>query len=184
MGCKAVKEHFNIAHVVHMRNGNLCIGSSYISELIVLTPDGRVLTGAERALRDTGELGRYVREIQADIPKFCELLAQEDTISAPVPVYIAVDGKVVCKYAEKVGWPYVTLDGELQYNNTHFATEEQAAERGKASAVAAIQNWRRGRAELLLQLLEADAAISGFEQELATLNARYPEVSAPTLDEN
>ena len=40
MGWKNVKEHYRIEHQVQVRAGRICIGSPYISEIIVIGADG------------------------------------------------------------------------------------------------------------------------------------------------
>jgi hypothetical protein len=39
MGWKNIKEHFSIQHIVHIKNGKVCIGSPYINDLIIINSE-------------------------------------------------------------------------------------------------------------------------------------------------
>ena len=42
MGWKNVKEHYRIGHSVHVTEKGICIGSSYIPDIIIIAPDGTI----------------------------------------------------------------------------------------------------------------------------------------------
>lgn len=144
MGWKSVKEHYRIGHLVHVRDGNLMIGSEYVSEIISISPDGRFL---KRYDRSNGDLARYQREIEADVDAFVQLFAREDAFSRSLPVFTFHGGEIVEKACEERGWPNVTHDGSLMYGNEFFPTYGQALEAARSYATSVIESLRSAVAE-------------------------------------
>lgn len=129
MGWKSVKEHYRIDHTVQMAGGKLCIGSSYVHNLISVTPSGEVST--ELFPTQNPELNRYYKEITSNKEKFVELLHIVDKFDVSLPIYTYSNGQVIKKFCEEYGWPNVTHDGEMIYENTFFKKKAQAAAYGK-----------------------------------------------------
>lgn len=118
MGWKAVRDHYRIKHIVQVVPGEgICIGSPYIHDIIVISIDrgeiARVWSHGER-----GEVGRYLEEMRADPFKLAELVAAADTFERSIPVYTYEGGEIVEKQCEELGWPNVTHDGLVQFENT------------------------------------------------------------------
>lgn len=125
MGHKAIKDYYDIKHTVTVQDGNIVIGSAYISEIIVITPWGKVIKGFERK-HANDDLNRYVAQISADASMFETLYNTPDKFGPRLQVWTCKDGRVVRKYCEKYGWPETTTDGELMYENTFFRTSGEA----------------------------------------------------------
>lgn len=122
MGWKKVKEHYRIGHIVQVTDQGLCIGSPYIHNLIVLAPDGSILKDDGRANDD---LKRYLKEFRTDPETLKRLLSEPDEFPVSQPVYTYEDGKVIEKYCEAYGWPNMTHDGQIQYDNTFSKDKHQ-----------------------------------------------------------
>lgn len=120
MGWKSVKEHYKIQHIVHIKRGNLCIGSGYINNIIEVTPAGEFVERYDRA--SNKELARYQQEIAQDLALFARLMSQQDHFMRSITVYTYDDSNIIEKQCEETGWPNVTHDGELMYENT-FSTD-------------------------------------------------------------
>jgi hypothetical protein len=154
MGWKAVKDHYRIGHIVQVVEGQIWIGSPYISKIIAIERDGRITK------RDTSNaaLKRYMKEFEESPERLLELIQQPDTFEASMTVYTYEGGKIVEKQCEKLGWPNCTHDGELMYDNTYSVSREQTVDRAKRNAVAWINNLKSRVAECEEQLSRARAA--------------------------
>ena len=136
MGWKKVKEHYGIKHIVQVDSRSdygkvpcILIGSPYIGDIIVIR-----ISDAKILKRYTSE--RYINELLFDLqPKLDEdekngtlkrLIDEEDTFDRLLPVYNIQNRRIVKMYCESYGYPNVTTDGQLMYENT-FASQKRAA---------------------------------------------------------
>lgn len=138
MGWKAIKEHYRIEHTVQVRDDLICIGSAYVHDIITVRPDGAVVSSFSR----NGEIARYMEEMEADRSKLIELYHVADQFKLALPVFTYDrDGNIIEKLCEGYGWPNVTHDGEMMFENT-FSPDRTfivaAAIRDKEAGVA---NW-------------------------------------------
>lgn len=125
MGVKAIKEKYRIEHIVQKRDGNICIGSGYISEIIVINADGKIIKRYED--RNNDDLKRYMKEMLVDEgPELKRLFHCEDTFGPTIPCFSHKRGRVIEKRCEVFGWPNTTTDGELMYENNFFLTRVEA----------------------------------------------------------
>lgn len=150
MGWKAVKDHYRIGHIVHVTEEGICIGSPYINNLIVIGLDG-VLKKTDDG-RNNDDLRRYMQEMKADPEKLKELVLAEDKFNASIPVYTFEGATILEKQCETLGWPNVTHDGCLMYENT-FSTNKKrvvlwAKENAQYSVSSAADSLERARVEL------------------------------------
>ena len=176
MGWKAVRDHYNISHIVHVRGGKLMIGSPYVSEMIVVQPDGSLTTSRSVARGIGGEVERYLDDFTADPAKLVELFAVEDKFDASHRVYSAKGGKIVEQFCEHFDWPNVTHDGELMYENTHFKTYKDALENGLRNAHAYarsaqdnVTNQRQKLADAIAQQIESATELESYKELKAHL---------------
>jgi hypothetical protein len=136
MGWKSVKEHYRIGHYVTVdREKGICIGSPYVHDLIVIGFDGVVKKRPDRTHND--DLCRYLREFDADRELLKQLILQEDKFEKSLPVWTYFGSRIVEKFCEEYGWPNVTHDGLMMYNNT-FSKDRAVIVR------AAYQNAKAG----------------------------------------
>src|SRR5688572_1181048 len=118
MGWKNVKEHYQIGHAVAVYEGKgICIGSSLCHDLITINPWRRTVHQSSLGVRGNEDLERYWTEINADLDKLWTLIEQEDTFSAEIPVFTWKGSEIVEKSCEKPGYPNLTHDGDLMYDN-------------------------------------------------------------------
>lgn len=174
MGWKNVKEHYRIEHTVHLRDGNLCIGSGYLPENVVVAPDGRLLKTSVAA---SATFRRYETDIDADPATFRRLLHEPDTFTGAIPVYSYVDGEIVTLACEVLGWPNVTHDGQLMYENTHFADRTACIEKAISDYSAGVSLTRRDIADAEAQLQSARNDLARYEGFVAALKA-LPDLAA------
>ena len=143
MGIKAIIEKYRIGHIVQRgENGDILIGSPYISNIIQISSDGKILKRYADG-RTNEDLQRYQRELDLDesTGELKRLIDLPDTFGELIPVYTYKGANVVKKYCEKPGWPNITTDGQLMYENTFFLTPHQAYN-------ALIRNTRISKYEL------------------------------------
>jgi hypothetical protein len=143
MGWKAIKEHYRIGHSVQVVEGKgICIGSPYVHDLMVIA-DG-VLVKWDDPVRGWGrnaDLERYRTEMQADPAKLKELAEQPDTFERAIPVYTYQGADIIECACEKLGWPNVTHDGRMMYENTFSTDRAKVIRWAIRNAEAAIENW-------------------------------------------
>lgn len=58
------------------------------------------------------------------------IIEGQDKILNPLPIFTVRNGRVVKSFTDKYGWPNVTIDGDLMYENTWFKTELEAINYG------------------------------------------------------
>lgn len=136
MGWKNVKEHYQIGHLVQVTEEGICIGSPYIHNIIVLNADGKIVKEGERTLN--ADLIRYQAEMKADPDKLRELVITPDSFDTSISVFTYRGAEIIEKQCEQLGWPNVTHDGDMMFENTFFAEREKALDAAKHNCEAAI----------------------------------------------
>lgn len=133
MGTKAIKEKYNIGHIVQKEDDIIWIGSPYIHDIIGINLDGKLTKMYKNRKYDDGwstneDLKRYQEEmlIDSESGELKRLVNLSDNINDLITVFTHKGGKVVKKYCEVYGWPNTTVDGELMYDNTFFRTYNEA----------------------------------------------------------
>ena len=168
MGWKAVKDHYRIEHFVRVEAGNICIGSLYIHDIIVIDPAGKIV---KREAHGNRNLNRYLAEMDADPDKLAALIKSPDTFAAAIPVYTWENGQIIECLCEEPGWPNVTHDGRMMYENT-FDTDRakvvQWAVESTRSWIVAIEG-RVIQAET--DLIALESRLAQRRQHLASLEA-------------
>lgn len=136
MGWKKVQEHYGIKHIVQVDSRRdfgkvpcILIGSSYIGDIIVIRISDAKILKRYNTKSCSNEL---LMELQ---PKLDEdekngtlkrLIDEQDTFERLLPVYNIQRRHIVKMYCESYGWPNVTTEGQLMYENT-FASQLRAA---------------------------------------------------------
>jgi len=169
MGWKKVKEHYRIEHTVQVCNNCIWIGAGYIPDGIVISFAGQILKRFDSCIND--DMQRYQQAIERDSTLFRQLLEQPDQFTKSITVYTFKDGDIVEKLCEELGWPNVTHDGLLMYNN-YFSTDKQVVIAwAKANAAAAVAGYQRSVADAEKTLAEYRTELAAQEAYLAKLNA-------------
>jgi len=171
MGWKAVRDHYRIKHDVQVVEGKgICIGSPYVHDIIVISLDRGEIT---RVWNDDGrgELGRYVEEMRADPFKLAELVAAEDTFERSISVFTYEGGAIIEKQCEELGWPNVTHDGCMQFENTYSPDPGLVRIWAIDNAKAAIEGMRESVAEAVADLDAKRARLDRKWKDLLQLEA-------------
>lgn len=135
MGWKTVKDHYDIQHIVQVDTRKdygsepaILIGSPYISDIIVIRiSDGKILK------RFDGRHNELLAALQPKLDedektgKLKELVSAPDTFHDVKPIYYIGDRKHVQQmFCEHYGWPNVTVNGMLMYENLFFSQRRAA----------------------------------------------------------
>lgn len=160
MKARALQKHLSTERTVHATDTHICVASGCIPDLISLnkatlklkyamdtfhegraglkSDELRTIWDALQALVETGDIHNY--------------LNGDDEITAPIPVFYENNGVIVEAITDFIGWPNITNEGILMYENTFFSTREGAIERTKITLASYIErlkdNIRRGEDEL------------------------------------
>lgn len=181
MGHKTLKEHYRIVHIVHTTKQGICIGSPYISDIIVLGLDGSIIKGDDG--RSNDDLKRYMAEFRANPEKLREVVASRDVFAKSIPVYTYEGGEIIEEACEETGWPNVTHAGHLMYENTFSTDKEQVVKWAKRNAQCGINMGKRRMEELKKLAAEIEAWMKRDEDNLAKLDADYPQVKGEIKNE-
>jgi hypothetical protein len=173
MSWKNVQDHYRIGHQVQIRDGRICIGSAYISDLIRVTFDG-VVTWGNLGPSNNAALARYHAEMTADPAKLRELIAAPDVFAASIPVYTYDGGTIIEKHCEDLGWPNCTHDGLMMYENTFSTDKAWVVARAKRNAECGIEAWRDNLAQAEKRVATCLAQLAEDEANLAKLETDFP----------
>lgn len=171
MGWKSIKEHYGIDHAVQVVPGKgICIGSPYVHDLLTITDSGEVIVG-KLALRANDKLSHYKEEMDADPAKLRGLLSRADTFERSITVYTFEGSEIIECACEELGWPNVTHDGRMMYENTFSADRSEVVEWAKSNAAAGVDNWAYVVGEREHDLAEAKAHLERCRANLTALEA-------------
>jgi len=164
MGWNTFKKHFNIGHIVQIRERDLLIGSSYISDLAAISMDTGMIKKRESWLNDF--LPKHYPNISAAMPSEIKaLLDAEDTFTQSIPVYTYEGLRISTKYCEEIGYPNVTHDGWLMYDNTFLTDIEAVVEMAILERVSRLENLRERITERSKELQELQDKLALLEKE-------------------
>ena len=140
MGIKALKKEFNIGHIVQRRDGKILIGSPYVSELIAINPEGEV---SKSKIVQSGryKIGQiYEALIACNKARLLKIINEPEIPIDPKPVFTeAGRGRVIKVYCEEYGYPNITTEGELMYENSHFQNRAESLKHAKENRAAEIK---------------------------------------------
>lgn len=171
MGWKAVRDRYRIGHLVQVVPGKgICIGSPYVHDLIVIDDAGTVTENHKVGM--SGELGRYRDEMAADPALLQALIAQEDVFERSIAVYTFEGANIIELACEELGWPNVTHDGRMMFENTFSSNRDKVVRWAFRSARAGIEAWGERVAERERDLSEARAHLARRQNDLIALLAR------------
>ena len=168
MGCKALKAHYGIQHIVHVVDGGaIAIGSPYLPIIILITdgdPEWKLMPMPDGELDDVFD--RMVRE--PDVVR--ALIATPDTFERAIPVWtFDYDGNIVEHACEKPGWPNTTHDGVLMYENRFSTDRSQVVAWARENLALYAEHAQECVAEASKQLEEKRKARDAATNALAKL---------------
>jgi len=164
MGWHTLKKHFNIGHIVQIRERDLLIGSSYISALATINMDTGIIQKPEYCR------GRFLHEYYPNIlaatqDEIKALLDAEDTFTQSIPVYTYEGLKIFKKYCEEIGYPNVTHDGVLMYANTFSTNIDHVVAWAKRNRASRLEGLRDRITECSKELDELLGTLRLLDQE-------------------
>lgn len=168
MGWKAFKQHYGIKGQVEMRGSVLSIGSSFFPDLIRVDMDGRVVK--EYPMGQTGEFFDLQVEITLDPEKAKRLLQATDTFERSIPVYTYDGAEILEKFCEEIGYPNVTHDGLMMYDNAFSTDRNEIIQWALGSARASASGVRECIAEVEQDLYKLKSLQEKRDQEVAILS--------------
>lgn len=180
MGWKALKTHFQIErHTLEVDKGKIKIGSGYIPELIVID----MATG-ELKLSET--FPEFMRETypalgEATPAELLALIQQEDQFDDAIPVFTYKDAEIIEKRCEKLGYPNVTHDGEMMYENTFSTDREKIIASAVHDATLAVRFAQEHVDRLKADLVKAQAYLEDRTEVRNALWAAFPHAPVPRM---
>ncbi|AYO76403.1 hypothetical protein [Sphingobium yanoikuyae] len=172
MGWKAVRDHYRIEHFVQVTDAGICIGSPYIHDIIVVSVDRGEIVRRWDGIRSNSDLERYLEEMDADPVKLAELVAADDVFERSIPVYTYEGGDIIEKQCEALGYPNVTHDGCMQYENTFSPDAELVRTWAIANAQAGIEWMREALEQTEKTRAEQSHRLAQREHDLRRLTER------------
>tara|TARA_Y100000034_G_C6910321_1_gene424386 strand:+ start:10256 stop:10789 length:534 start_codon:yes stop_codon:yes gene_type:complete len=137
MNIKSFKNKFNIKHIVSIKDGKLLIGSPYIPDIVKIDlPTGIIEKEGSSVsfIRDN-----YPELLNSSPESILKLIEEKESPEDLVDVYTFSDSNIIKKKAEEFGYPNVTTDGELMYDNTFFRSYGEALNQAIKEAEAGIK---------------------------------------------
>lgn len=170
MGWKNVKEHYSIGHSVQVTPDGLCIGSPYVHDIIVINvADGQIIKKYRDGSSCNADLHRYQTEFDRDPEKLRSLIESPDNFGPTQTVYTWEGGKILEKQCEELGWPNVTTDGQMMYENTFSTDRAQVVKWAIKDAQAAVKAYKRQAQERSDALNEAKLRLHNAHRDLENL---------------
>lgn len=178
MGFARFKEHFKIEqHIVSAENNVIYIGSDMASRLVGID----MQTGAV-LVNDTFSsfLGKYYPEIfKATNRERLAPILEVDHFEQSIPVYTFCNDQLTEKFCEKLGFPNVTHDGEIMYNNSHFANKDDAIENFRRNLIIRIENYKDAIVELQEKLDKKTHALAEATKHLEQIEKAQQHSTSP-----
>lgn len=173
MGIKALKEHFGIhKHIVSVEDGVMCIGSDFVSKFV-----GIDMKTGELRLNETfsGFLSKeYPAVLEATNEERLALIQAQDKFSNSITVYTYNKGQIIEKQCEKFGFPNVTHDGEIMYENTHFLNIAHAVKYARQNIHYAIEHFEESIKDFEAKIAEKKRMLDEYGAYMEDLNKNYP----------
>jgi hypothetical protein len=163
VGWKKVKEHYRITHIVQVNEAGICIGSGYIPEIIVISLSGLLVKRDDFSGR-TGALARYKKEMEDDPSTLKCLVLEPDVFDSAITVYTFDGARIIEKKCEELGWPNVTHDGCVMYENAFSTNRTKVIKWAKDSAASRVESG-------LLRVRDAEQALTEARARLAQYEA-------------
>ena len=170
MGWKAVKEHYNIEHNVKVDDGKICIGSGYIPDIITFDFEGNFYNRKDPCVwTKDSELIRLQQVLDADPDLLKKLIKQEDTFTASIPVYTYSGAKITEHFCEELGYPNVTHDGLMMYENSFTTDRNEAIEWALKNAESAVKWEERRLGDLQKEIEDTKTRRDQYASDVAAL---------------
>lgn len=154
MGIKAFKEHFGGGYIVQrVRDGRIAIGSAYAHDLIIIMPDLSIKKS--KIVREDGEAGAVFHALveAAESGRLKNTLDSQDVFGELHDVFLVENGTIVKKQCEEFGWPNITTDGEMLYDNASFKTRREALRHLRGETLSGVRMTFRSLVDAICDTL-------------------------------
>lgn len=167
MGWKNLKERFRIGHTVQVTQAGICIGSAY-HDIIVVGNDGvfKKRYGDQGYYATNPDLLRYQQEMDAAPADVLAAINTPDQFSASLTVWTYSGSDIIKKHCEQYGWPNLTHDGLMMWENTYFVDREEAVKAALRNSLAGLTMAVERVAEIEEQLARMRSSVAEYEQEI------------------
>lgn len=172
MGWKTFKKHFEIEHLVTVHDETIYIGSPYVSDLVRVNMKTGVCTENSTFSNFLDE--NYPKLKQASPEEVIKTILKKDKFNDSLKVYTYKDGLIVEKLCEERGYPNVTHDGYLMYENTFSDTREGAAKMMLRDAVAGVRLLSSTISSLEKDIREASEELKLCENAISNAYNEFP----------
>jgi len=172
MGWKTLKQHFGITHQVTVEKDCINIGSGYVHDLVVInTKTGRAVENSTFS----SFLNEHYPELKnSPEDKILELISAEDVFLNSLPVYTYTnDGEILEKQCEEFGYPNVTHDGLIMYENTFSEDKNKIIERAKGELEIAVKWAEEGIIKAKNELAQKHTELDLYKANLQKLTAKH-----------
>lgn len=142
MGWKNIKDRYNITYIIQVTDDGICIGSSYVHDLMIIGLDGSVKLSD--IVSKGGELHDLRKELEKTPQAVRALIEAPDTFTKSIPVYTYSysDGSIIECLCEELGWPNVTHTGDIMYENTFSPDRNIVIKWAKENLECSIENYQ------------------------------------------
>lgn len=189
MGWKNVKEHYGITHYVAVYpEKGICIGSGYVHDLIAILDTDRKADWRDGIDRNRADIGHnltisrpnymargkpfdgWVAQWIENPAQLRQLIDKPDSFANSITVYTYdYDGNIIEKLCEEPGWPNVTHDGRMMYENTFSTDRDQVVAWAKRELTAARDQIASTIRVIENEQDERRKRLAGYEAGLAKL---------------
>lgn len=178
MGWKTLKNAFGITHTVCVTDQGICIGSGYIHNILTINTTTGLIVENEAT---PGFVARTYPSLASAKPAdLLNLISAKDQFEASITVYTYTDGTVLEKQCERVGYPNVTHDGDLMYEN-HYSTDRNEVVRwAKANARFKVEHCQDHLTQLHQQIAKTEKNLASAMREDGQLETDYPTTPTPS----
>lgn len=169
MGWKTLKDHFSINHIVTSGSRSIYIGSPCVNDLVVINKEtGRVVNNSTFLSLTMKE---YPQLYEASPEDILQLINTQDDFEQSLIVYTYQGGEIIEKKCEQYGYPNVTHDGQLMYENTFSADKSQVIEWAIQTAEAGVRHFNQTLDRLKNDMNEVEASLIVEKDNLKKLKA-------------
>ena len=176
MGWKNLKEAFDIdRHHVTVEDGNIQIGSGFVHDLVIVDTK----TGEVRQNKTFSDFlsKAYPALERASQTRLLDLIKTPDTFKASIPVFTFRDGEIIECHCEELGYPNVTHDGQLMYENRFSGDIDQVVAWAKRDLEAWSDMLDRRKQEIETELASIKESLDFAKRKYLDLCDNYPQTS-------
>jgi len=183
MKARKLADLLGTRYIVHDGGKTVNIGSPMCSELVTMDKETKALSYAlgwpdKGKKPDPDKDGPF--SVWEGIERLIasgeieDILAGDDEIENPAPVFWSESGEIFESTTDQIGWPRTTREGRLMHDNDSFATREEAVRDAVHWTWYGLKNAREREQELLRDLEGVRARIAATEEKRSELEKELP----------